>query len=103
MLEDVKPAYRPLIASGLVWIFKKIFGDSWGPRLEHILRNTIMALLEYPNTTLISIPMMLTMSSYREKVVAKIQNPMVKKFWTNEFASWWEKTKVNMSLLYLIK
>lgn len=88
MLEDVKPAYRPLIASWLVGIFKKIFGDSWWPRLEHILRNTILALLEYPNTTLISIPMMLTTASYREKVVAKIKDPIVKKFWVNEFGSW---------------
>jgi hypothetical protein len=52
------------------------------------LRNTILALLEYPNTTLISIPMMLTTASYREKVVAKIKDPIVKKFWVNEFGSW---------------
>lgn len=86
MLEDISPELRPLVASWLVWIFKKIFWDSWWPRLEHILRNTILALLEYPNTTLISIPLMLTSEVYRNKVVNKIKDPVVKKFWTSEFA-----------------
>ena len=86
MLEDIGPDQRPFIASGLVGIFKRIFGESWGPRLEHTLRNTVMALMEYPNTTLISIPLMLTSEVYRNKVVRKITDPVVKKFWTHEFA-----------------
>ncbi len=86
MLENINPELRPLVASWLVWIFKKIFWDSWWPRLEYILRNTILALLEYPNTTLISIPLMLTSEVYRNKVVTKIKDPVVKKFWTWEFA-----------------
>ncbi len=86
MLENINPELRPLVASWLVWIFKKIFWDSWWPRLEYILRNTILALLEYPNTTLISIPLMLTSEVYRNKVVNKIKDPVVKKFWTWEFA-----------------
>ena len=94
MLEDVKPEHRPLVASWLVWIFKKIFWDSWGPRLEHILRNTILALVEYPNTTLISIPLMLTSEVFRNKVVNKISDPVVKKFWTNEFAKMAPNQKV---------
>jgi Type IV secretion-system coupling protein DNA-binding domain len=85
MLENIEPEHRPLVTSGLIWIFKKIFWESWWPRLEHTLRNTIMALLEYPNTTLISIPLMLTSDSYRRKVVNKITDPVVKKFWTAEF------------------
>jgi len=94
MLDDVAPEHRPLVASGLVWIFKKIFGDSWGPRLEHILRNTILALIEYPNTTLISIPLMLTSDVFRNKVVNKITDPVVKNFWTNEFAKMAPNQKV---------
>ncbi len=86
MLEGVKPEHRSLVASGFVGIFKKIFGDSWGPRLEHIMRNTVLALLEYPNATIISIPLMLTSDVYRNKVVNKITDPIVKKFWTHEFA-----------------
>ena len=85
MLEDVNPEHRAFIASGLVGIFKRIFWDSWGPRLEHTLRNTILALIEYPNTTLISIPLMLTSEVYRAKVVRKITDPVVKKFWTHEY------------------
>ncbi len=89
MLDDVNPEFRPLVASGLVGIFKKIFWDSWWPRLEHILRNTILALLEYPNTTLISIPLMLTSEVYRWKVVNKITDRVVKNFWVQEF---WKMT-----------
>ncbi len=85
MLENISDAQRPFIASGLVGIFKRIFWDSWGPRLEHTLRNTILALMEYPNTTLISIPLMLTSEVYRNKVVRKIKDPIVKKFWTHEY------------------
>ena len=94
MLDGVSPEHRPLVASGLVWIFKKIFGDSWGPRLEHILRNTVLALIEYPNSTLISIPLMLTSDSFRNKVVNKITDPVVKKFWTWEFAKMAPNQKV---------
>ena len=94
MLDNVKPEHRPLVASWLVWIFKKIFGDSWGPRLEHILRNTILALLEYPNTTLISIPLMLTSEVYRSKVVNKVTDPVVRKFWTWEYAKMAPNQKV---------
>lgn len=85
MLEDINPEHRSLVASGLVGIFKKIFWDSWGPRLEHTLRNTILALLEYPNSTLISIPLMLTSDAFRQRVVSKVTDPVVKKFWTHEF------------------
>ena len=86
MLDNVSVEQRPLVASGLVGIFKKIFGDSWGPRLEHILRNTILALIEYPNTTLISIPLMLTSEVFRNKVINKITDPVVKNFWRQEYA-----------------
>ncbi len=94
MLEDVKPEHRSVVVSGIISIFKRIFGESWWPRLEHILRNTLFALLEYPNTTLISIPLMLTSDSYRNKVVNKITDPIIKKFWTHEFAKMAPNQKV---------
>lgn len=59
--------------------------DSWGPRLEHILRNTVMTLLEVPETTIMSIPLILTMKSYRQRVVAKVKDPILSKFWESEF------------------
>lgn len=103
MLEDVGPDLRPLVSSGLIAIFKKIFWDSWGPRLEHILRNSILALLEYPNSTLMSIPLMLTNEAFRSKVVSKVKDPIVKKFWTHEFWAWEPKQQAEFSASILNK
>ena len=91
MLECRNPAQRHLIASGLLGVFKKMFGDSWGPRLEHILRNTILALVECPGSTMLGIMKMLTDPAYRKSVVAKVTDPMVKSFWEEEFGSWQPK------------
>ncbi len=88
ILEDVDLEFRGLVASGLVGIFKKIWADSWGPRLEYILRYTILALLEYPNSTILGILRMLSDNDYRKKVVQTIKDPVVKAFWTTEFANY---------------
>ena len=85
MLSNIDPSLNTIVASGLVGIFKKIYADSWGPRLEHILRNVILSLLEYPNTTMLGIPRILQDSDFRRKVIRKIQDPLVKSFWLNEF------------------
>ena len=97
MLDEVSPEHRPLVASGLIGIFKKIFWDSWWPRLEHILRNIILALLESPNSNLISVPLMLTSDVFRQKVVAKVKDPIVKKFWVWEFEKMPPNQKVEAS------
>ncbi len=85
MLENIDPSLNTIVASGLVGIFKKIYGHSWGPRLEHILRNVILSLLEYPGTTMLGIPRILQDAKFRAQVVRKIQDPLVKSFWVNEF------------------
>jgi len=85
VIEKVSPEQRHLVASGLVGVFKKIWADSWGPRLEYLLRNAILALLEYPDSTLLGIMRMLTDKAYRKKVIEKIQDPVVKSFWIEEF------------------
>lgn len=82
---------RNNVASEIVGVLKKMFGDSWGPRLEHILRFTLLALLEAPDSTMLGITRMLTDKSYRKKVVDAVSDPVVKAFWVNEFASWNEK------------
>lgn len=82
---------RNNVASEIVGVLKKMFGDSWGPRLEHILRYTLLALLETPNTTLLGIVRMLTDKKYRNEIIANVEDPVVKAFWINEFASWNEK------------
>ncbi len=88
LLESVDDDFKGMVASGFVGIFKKIFGDSWGPRLEHILRNTVLALLDFTNSTMLDIPKMLTDSRFRDKVVEKVKDPIIKDFWVNEFAQY---------------
>ena len=85
ILEKVEPTYRHLVASGLIGIYKKIWADSWGPRLEYVLRNAILALLEYPGSTLLGIMRILVDKEYREKVISKITDPVVKSFWIDEY------------------
>ena len=88
VMEKVDPEYRHLVASGLVGVFKKIWADSWGPRLEYILRNAILALLEYPGSTLLGVTRILVDKSYRARVVEKITDPVVRSFWVDEFSQW---------------
>lgn len=88
LLETVDDDFKGMVASGFVGIFKKIFGDSWGPRLEHILRNTVLALLDSPNSTMLDIPKMLTDSRFRDKVVEQVKDMVIKDFWINEFAQY---------------
>jgi len=88
ILEKVGPEYRHLIASGLVGVFKKIWFDMWSARMEYITYNTVLALLEYPGSTLLGINRMLADKDYRQKVVEKIVDPTVKSFWINEFAKY---------------
>lgn len=87
LLENVDDDYKSMVTSGFVGIFKKIFGYSWGPRLEHILRNTVLALLDYPESTMLSIPRMLTERAFREQVIDFIKDPVIQNFWINEFGS----------------
>jgi len=87
-IETVDLEHRHLVASGLVGVFKKIWAETWGPRLEYVLRNAILALLEYPGSTLLGIMRMLVDKTYRNKVVEKIQDPVVKSFWIEEFSKY---------------
>jgi len=88
VLEAVDPTHRHLVTSGLIAVFKKIWIDSWGPRLEYLLRNTILALLEYPGSTLLGVTRMLVDKEYRRKVVRRITDPVVKAFWVNEYSAY---------------
>ncbi len=88
VMENINPEYKHLVASGLVGVFKKLWADSWGPRLEYILRNAILALLEYPGSTLLGVTRILVDKEYREKVVANITDPVVRAFWVDEFSKW---------------
>lgn len=91
IVESVNPDYKNLIASGLVGVFKKIWADSWGPRLEYILINSILALLDYPGSTLLGVTRLLVDKKYRKDVVTEIKDPVVKSFWVDEYANYSEK------------
>jgi len=86
VMEKVSLEHRHLVAGGLMGVFKKIWPDVWSARMEYILNNTILALLEYPGSTLLGVNRMLSDSDYRSKVVEKITDPVIKSFWVNEFA-----------------
>ncbi len=90
-LERVDEAYKMQLTIGFIDIFKKLFGGNWTYRLEHVLRYTTLALLDSPNTTVLSILKMLTDKNYRQKIVSRIQDSVVKSFWVSEFAAWSEK------------
>jgi hypothetical protein len=85
---EVADAYQmELVVSGIVAIFHKIYGNSWGPRLEYILRNTLMTVVRLPDPTLLMVPELLTNESFRKKALVHIDDPILRSFWENEFAN----------------
>ncbi|MBI1805641.1 MAG: type IV secretion system DNA-binding domain-containing protein [Ignavibacteria bacterium] len=84
-LKNVAPDQRYLVASGLISVFKKIWAEFWGPRLEHILRFSLLTLLEYPQSTLLDLPRLLTDAQFRKEVVSGVTQREVQEFWSNEF------------------
>lgn len=90
-LEGVDGSFRHLIASGMMGVFKKIWVDAWSARMEYILNNTLLALLEFPNSTLLDVMKMLTDKTFREKIVSILEDPVVKNFWVNEFGKYTDR------------
>jgi hypothetical protein len=91
---EVKDSYQmELVVSGIVAIFHKIYGNSWGPRLEYILRNTLMTVVRLPDPTLLMVPEVLTNESFRKKALEHIDDPVLKSFWENEFANMTDKLR----------
>ena len=94
VLDDVGPERRHLVASGLLGVFKKIWPDVWSARMEYLLSNCILALLENPGSTLLGINRMLTDKEYRRGIVRNVTDPIIKAFWENEYASYSERFAV---------
>jgi hypothetical protein len=88
VMEDVGYDKRHLVVSGLLSAFKKLWVDSFSARMEYILSNTLLALLEYPGATMLDVNRMLVNKNYRKKVVDNVKDPIVKDFWNGEFASY---------------
>lgn len=87
-LEVTNPAQKTNISSEVIGVLKRMFGDSWGPRLEYILRYTILALLDRPETTMLDITRMLTDKRFRKDTLTYCKDTVVLQFWNVEFASW---------------
>ncbi|MEK7569749.1 MAG: CxxC-x17-CxxC domain-containing protein [Patescibacteria group bacterium] len=91
VLELVDEKYKHLVASGLMGIFTKIWANAWSARMEYILNNTILALLDTPGTTLLGIPRMLVDKDYRQKIINNLKDPVIKAFWIHEYEAWQDK------------
>lgn len=91
VMEDVGYDKRHLVVAGLMSSFQRIWVDAWSARMEYILQNTLLALLEYPDTTLIDVNRMLVNKDFRNKVVEYVTDPIVKRFWVEEFAGYTDR------------
>jgi len=85
LLQSKNEDEKVRIVSGVVTAFNKLFEHSRGPRLEYILRNVLLSIVDYPNATIMHILRVLTDKEFRDEVIRHIQDPMVLKFWQNEF------------------
>ncbi|MFZ1258162.1 MAG: type IV secretion system DNA-binding domain-containing protein [Candidatus Saccharimonas sp.] len=90
-LEVTNPEQKTNISSEVIGVLKRMFGESWGPRLEYILRYTILALLDRPETTMLDITRMLTDKKFRKDTLSYCTDTVVLQFWNIEFASWTDK------------
>ncbi len=88
ILEVPDVRYKHLVVSDLLGIFTKIWANVWSARMEYILQNCILALIDTPGTTLLGIPRILVEKEYRDKIVANVSDPVVRSFWTQEYETW---------------
>ncbi len=102
-LEKVGDEYRHIVASGLMGIFKKIWPDVWSARMEYILNNSLLSLLEYPGSTLLGIMRLLTNREYRQTVVNRLADPVIKSFWIDEFARYTQRLEAEATAAILNK
>jgi len=100
-LESVGPEHRYLVASGMISVLKKTWPEFWGPRLEHILRHSLLTLLENPGSTLLDLPKLLTDERFRALLLTRVTHPQVRDFWFSEFAKYsaWLKSEAVAPIL----
>lgn len=91
VLELIDPKYKHLVASGLMGIFTKIWANAWSARMEYILNNAILALLDTPGSTLLGITRMLVDKDYRQQIISNLKDPVIKAFWVHEYEAWQDK------------
>src|SRR3989344_1489085 len=91
ILEVKNPDHKHLVSSGLMSIFTKIWANVWSARMEYILNNTVLALLDTPGTTLLGIPRMLVDKVYRQRIIDNCKDPVVRSYWINEYEQYQER------------
>lgn len=102
-LEKIGDEHHHMVASGLMAIFKKIWPDVWSARMEYILNNALLSLLEYPGSTLLGIMRLLTNKEYRQTVVSRLTDPIIKSFWIDEFAKYTQRLEAEATAAILNK
>jgi len=102
-LEKVGDEHQHMVASGLMAIFKKIWPDVWSARMEYILNNSLLSLLEFPGSTLLGIMRLLTNKEYRQTVVNRLTDPIIKSFWVDEFARYTQRLEAEATAAILNK
>lgn len=90
-IEKVDETQRHLVASGLMGVFKKIWPDVWSARMEYILNNSLLSLLESPDATVLDVMRLMSDKDYRKVIVDNLKDPVIKSFWVNEFARYAQK------------
>lgn len=90
-LEQVQDEFRYLVASGLMGVFKKIWPDVWSPRMEYILNNALLTMLEFPDSNMLGVQRLLSDKDYRKSKVDQLKDPVIKGFWVNEFSRYSQK------------
>ena len=91
ILESIDESMKHLVAAGMMSVFKKIWEGVWSARMEYILNNAILALMDTPGTTLLGINRMLSDADYRNKIILNVKDPIVKQFWIKEFGGYQDK------------
>ncbi len=91
IMENVGFDQRHNVVSNLMGVFERLWADAWSPRMTYILQNALLALLEYPDSTMVDINRMLVNKAFRAAVVEKVTDPIVKSFWTEEFAQYTDR------------
>lgn len=86
ILEQVKEDLQPLVVSGVLSVFKKLYSEYWAPRQEHVLRNTLLTVVKFPGTTLHTVHQILTDVTFREQITQKLEDKTLRAFWEKEFA-----------------
>ena len=91
VMEDIGADKRHLVVNGLMSTFEKIWEDAWSARMAYMLNNTLLALLEYPGSTLLGVNRMLGDKEYRKKIIDHVTDPSVRSFWLDEFAKYTDR------------